>query len=673
MSKLNTSNTHVPSYQRHWRSKLSILQSLTPDNADYYKQQAERVTEYEMANDYWNAFTCMELKRGTCSSICIHNGESHERKHDFVMRPWNRKYREVKGDFREWDDIGWLSYFVATSTSLHVVQICDGKRSKMNQRRISSFIDALIRNKSIEKLVIDADIGTHNYNKLGALFEHNPNCKLVLADLDNIKMNSAKAIAALLRQSNRGINRIKALALNRSTCTMCNDTVFRTLAPSIRWMTDLQALTMFYNYIGPESAAALGQALETCQHPTLKRFNMRHCTITRGTMNYIVQGLTDCQEITHLEMINIQPGLRSEDLELLASFLSRQHRLQKLDLAECFIGDEGIEALSTSLPHHTSLQYLNLRYNDIRTSLPMLARNICDLPIQQLQLGCNNIDDNGLSSLTEMLTRTSNKTLNILSLSGSDITATGLRTFCPFLQTTGCHLTCLDLYSIPLHDDAIILMADILKNNTSLRYMPFDINELTERAWSAISRTLCNCNSAQDVIMSNHSLRGTDLFVRDQIPREVLELFRMNEEEDTRVTILLKLLYSRCEISPLEPFNFERKYLPLVISFYSRARRTLRCLRWNDYRTITLTKRELKASELGSIFNCMKMHPMTVSMSTTKKRKRYSYDSEQDENDEEEYSTYEDNVSSVDELSNQGTYEDNVSGLPWEEPSYGFL
>ena len=101
---------------------------------------------------------------------------------------------------REGDDLGWLGYFLGCSTTLTRLHINDLPQDKW---RILAFIRELVSNRSIQNLVIGADLGD-GFHSLGTLLRSDSLVTLYfhggvgLNDFDTIGVECARKIASML-------------------------------------------------------------------------------------------------------------------------------------------------------------------------------------------------------------------------------------------------------------------------------------------------------------------------------------------------------------------------------------------------------------------------------------------------------------------------------------------
>ena len=246
--------------------------------------------------------------------------------------------------------------------------------------------------------------------------------------------------------------------------------------------------------------------------------------------------------------------------------------------------NEGLSALVAGLESCTSLERLQLSYNDFSLAAAGLGSlsdwlqrdqmNLTTLALEQ----CGIIDE-GLQALAEGAA----KHCKFVDLSDNDsITTSGLRYLSTSLQSESCRLEYLylgDVDGTNVGDNGAEVLARGLVGNKSLKllhlYHP-EVVRFTPAGWSAFSTALCDTSSVNNTYLSNHTFHKIDRGYDEEVD--------IVEEDDERVVLNLQLntqhpqYAARCKIlmnhahldmTPL--LRWGLKFLPLAVGWFERA------------------------------------------------------------------------------------------------------
>ena len=603
------------------RNRFFTEQTFNPSNALYFEEHSETVTKEQMAMDQFNAQVCINIKRGRCHHLYIHNGKQHHLDHfnDFMMYPQVPMGRNTIS--RQWEWLGWLSFFVSKSTNLKSVEISDGENGKMNQRRIATFIDALVQNKSIQQLKINADIGSINFSKLNTLFRNNNNLKGISFQC----MNSMSVYSA---------NRIAHLSL------CCPGTSLRCISiehitkhsksipfftRSLSHATELKELTFYNNNLDTKSCAALAIALGQCPEPKLKTLIMIENTFSTGCLLPLAIALQRCHQLKVLhidepletiDIVSLSTLFKSEHCklerlriavesvyiprnivgELLLHALSPQRFLSYLNLDSSYLGDVGIRILRPGITTMGNLKILSLRNNNIIDSIgDIMAANSS---LEVINLDYNLIGDQALAALAATDTP---PRLKQFTLAGNRISSTGLTHFSELIQRRD-HLLCLDLAMNSIGERGILILAGFLRGNNSLNHLHID-EQLTERSCEVLGSILCNSTSLTTIETSNHQLTGsfTSLSGNSRLQRELMDYFQMNRQGCKRaITWKVAHSFDPRLVSVGTTANERRMLLLIMIEIHDKVINILS--QPNGFSTMMTTVHQIRCSRLTTIF-----------------------------------------------------------------------
>ena len=194
-------------------------------------------------------------------------------------------------------------------------------------------------------------------------------------------------------------------------------------------------------------------------------------------------------------------------------------------------------------------------------------------PLHTLNLGCNTVGDEQITSLVDSLIAMGS--LRDLNLRDTDISSSGWVKFFN-LRRPGTVLETLEKLNMMswanenlLNDEGMIAFATSLRGNTSFKTldsMGFNVTE--EGGWAALSTALCDKSSIQSVCNSNHTFSGGVSFGwYGEDPNEVTTLLNLNRGENKYEVIRQKLFrYYFSENKNLhEIANIDDEVLPRLL------------------------------------------------------------------------------------------------------------
>jgi Ran GTPase-activating protein (RanGAP) involved in mRNA processing and transport len=254
------------------------------------------------------------------------------------------------------------------------------------------------------------------------------------------------------------------------------------------------------------------------QHLFLQQNNIGHQGI-KALTNSSLPALT----LLHLCCNHIG----DEGAEALASTLTNSSLLLHLDLSNNNIGYKGIKALTPVLTNSPSLLRLNLGGNNIGTAgVENLVPALFNSPLQDLDLQLNNIGDGGVKALMSVLNNTSLQTLNLginfistegikvlaqvfsvsplqrLYLFGNNIGIEEIKILALTLATSS--LQFLDLSDNNIGDEGVKILAPKLIK-FSLLYLDMENNHISDSGIKALAPVLANA-SLQTLGLSNNRI-----------------------------------------------------------------------------------------------------------------------------------------------------------------------
>lgn len=216
------------------------------------------------------------------------------------------------------------------------------------------------------------------------------------------------------------------------------------------------------------------------------RFSLK--VSVRGLFNRFTKVFRAVAENECILSLDLESQLVSEGhVVILAEILRDNTWLQELNLSLNNIGSRGANALAKVLETNTGLLSLNLAFTFIGDEeVIALAKALKNTNLQKLDLSNNRISDNGLKALLEALK--SSRTLKELSLNSIAMSIEGMRTLAQEVANS----TLLKLYIGGNHigDDGAQLFAEALKSNRYLTEMQLWRNDIMSSGAKAIAKAL---------------------------------------------------------------------------------------------------------------------------------------------------------------------------------------
>ncbi len=273
--------------------------------------------------------------------------------------------------------------------------------------------------------------------------------------------------------------------------------------------------------------------------------------------------------------------IENESAHNLALALGQMNHNFLTDLRICNneISDEGMAEIATALGSQSQLETLFLCENNNvgRNSCVALGNTLSRWPasnkLDTLYIDNNAIDDEGLQALVSGMMNC--RSLDTIYLNDNPlITAAGMRSLSPLLQSEAHSLDVLRVTRINWGDDGAIGLADGLRGNKSLKELRFRPSTagMTSVGWSAFSKLLCDTSTINNTYLSNHTLvrvgcsnyEGT----YEETPEHVRRLLRMNAWPNAAIC---KILQSHPDLD-MEPFfKLKMKFLPAIMSWFERV------------------------------------------------------------------------------------------------------
>eukprot|EP00984_Skeletonema_dohrnii_P001471 scaffold469_cov138-Skeletonema_dohrnii-CCMP3373.AAC.5 len=283
------------------------------------------------------------------------------------------------------------------------------------------------------------------------------------------------------------------------------------------------------------------------------------------------------------------------------------------------LDDEGFAEIVQALWTQPQLEQLLCSSNNIGSiSCEALGALLRDrmTNLTRLHIRGNAIDDACLQALVPGLCNSNN--LEVMSIS-DPITAVGLRSLSPFLQSDRCILGDLNIILRLGYAEAAALV-DALKGNKSLSTVNL-LRKATDAGWSEFSKLLCDTSSINNTYLSHHNLThiGAPGYRTDDTPLDIVDLLKMNAaaaQSSMRNREIAMQSLTRCKIFMSHPdldmeplFVYKLKCLPLVAEWF----RTSIQLCSDEVGSWKESVRELQSRELSAVYKFVRDMPLLVS------------------------------------------------------------
>ena len=214
--------------------------------------------------------------------------------------------------------------------------------------------------------------------------------------------------------------------------------------------------------------------------------------------------------------------------EIDAKDSSVRNKVRKIDFnavvfEHCQIGPVDCSAVTNFLKMHNEILMIHLRANkigclgckEISEFLVSFFTTVSDgnCKLSSLELGVNNVTDEGVTYLVEAL-KHSNCKLNTLNLSNNNITDKGAECLAEALKHNNCKLNSLYLLQNNITDKGVECFAEALKHsNCKLNTLDFSYNNVTNKGAECLAEALkhnnCKLNSLS-LVQNNVTYEGVE-------------------------------------------------------------------------------------------------------------------------------------------------------------------
>eukprot|EP00984_Skeletonema_dohrnii_P031381 scaffold23760_cov72-Skeletonema_dohrnii-CCMP3373.AAC.1 len=390
------------------------------------------------------------------------------------------------------DEVGWLGYFIGKSRCLQELSIHNLPKGEGGEQQSRALVVGIARNQSIRTLDVDARLSDDNFSVL---------CAGILINLSQLE--------------------VLDLRLSNYHCCSALGTALRLRSGTLK----LKELRLYNGHIGDVGVTSLEDGFARIA-PFLKTLDLRCNSIGNDGLMTLVRALANCTGLEKLDLSENDFSLAALGLGSLSDWLQRnQTNLKELDLFECGINDDGLQALAEGVANHC--EEVRLSYND-------------------------------------------------------SITATGLSHLSHVLLSARCRLQCLYLDDVEIGDDGAEALADGLAGNQSLRCLHFDNVDtnlpMTPIGWSAFSTVLCDTSSINNTYLSKHTIALSwdddyyDVDEDEDIDESRVLVFSRLNKQHPQYAARCKILMSHPHLDMKPFFRSGLKFLHLAVAWFERAK-----------------------------------------------------------------------------------------------------
>ncbi|XP_076835418.1 NACHT, LRR and PYD domains-containing protein 12-like isoform X2 [Brachyhypopomus gauderio] len=314
---------------------------------------------------------------------------------------------------------------------------------------------------------------------LASALRSNPSSHLRKLKLNYNKLGDSgvKRLSAILKDPH-----CKLEKLQLSTCSI-TDEGFVALASALRSnpTSHLRELNLSYNKPGDSGVKQLSALLED-PHCKLEKLQLYNCSIPEEGCAALASGLRS-NPSSHLRELNLnrnRPG--DSGVKQLSVLLEDPHcTLEILQLSYCSIKEEGCAVLASALRSNPSshLRELKLNYSKPGDSGVKQLSALLEDPqckIEKLQLSNCSITEEGCAALASALRSNPSSHLRELNLNFSEPGDSGVKQLSALLEYPHCNLETLQLSWCRITEEGCAALASALRTNPSSHLMELNLN-----------------------------------------------------------------------------------------------------------------------------------------------------------------------------------------------------
>ena len=301
---------------------------------------------------------------------------------------------------------------------------------------------------------------------------------------------------------------------------------------------------------------------------------IRNCCIDKLTlcgdhgMKEYVNELTKClQNNTSIQLLKLK-NITKKGFKPIFDVKT----LQKLDLKNNDLSDDGAATLSDGLKSNNTLLEFNMSSNKItNVGAKKIGEAIqVNVALQILDIHSNRISDDGAAAISDGLK--SNNTLLEFNMSSNQITNVGAKKIGEAIQVNTA-LQILDIHSNRISDDGAAAISDGLKSNNTLLELNISHNSIADKGTQEITKAILINSSLQNINISKNyvSSEGLLYFMEAVNNNRILQVVNITHNNVTRsgFTNIKKCIENlQHPIQIIASWNEINKYGTLVAKIY---------------------------------------------------------------------------------------------------------
>lgn len=332
--------------------------------------------------------------------------------------------------------------------------------------------------------------------------------------------------------------------------------------------------------------------------------------------------------LTELEIMECEFGVEGNQVRQLSLALgNRSKTLKSIRLIDNIFqeGQSCVTEIIRAMSMHPQLETIELvgmsigTRNEYKALGTLLKWNTTNL--KSLDLSINDIDDEGVESITKALSGSNGSKLEHLNLSCNElITVRGWKTLSKLLQMPECNLRGLYINNHEnIGNEGARIFAKALIGNNKLKHLWMIGNGITSEGQKPFANLLCDTSTINNTYLSNHTLvdigiMGTNML---GITADIRTYLQLNSSSQNKGHIaMMKILQHHTHFDMQPFFHLEFKVLPHVIGWLEKA---------STLSIATNFRPKIKHTKLSIMYDFVREFPMLYVESSTKHElKQYS-------------------------------------------------
>ena len=226
--------------------------------------------------------------------------------------------------------------------------------------------------------------------------------------------------------------------------------------------------------------------------------------------NITKEGFKPVFEVNTLQKLDLSNNNLSDDgTATISDGLKSNRTLLELNLSNNNLYDDGAAAISDGLKSNNSLQILNMNNNKITSKgVEKVTEAIkVNTTLQKLDIGGNTISDDGAATISDVLK--TNRTLLQLNISQNNISDKGAQEIAKAIQIN-LSLQNINISKNYISSEGLLYLMEAVKNNCSLQVVNITHNNVTKSGFESIKQLIENLQHKVQVIASWNEIKKSN-------------------------------------------------------------------------------------------------------------------------------------------------------------------